>query len=112
MRRPLSDARSRTAPVEPGNRSPLVCGAGGAEGRARRASALKVAGVVLFDYHYERPARKHFPWWQGWAVRSRLRPMIDVKRMSKRRLEITVTYLRHCITKRGPRIDYCEDAMG
>jgi transposase len=56
------------------------------------------SGMALFDYHYERPARKHFRWWHGWAVRSRLKPMIEVARMLKRRFENVVTYLRHRIT--------------
>ena len=54
--------------------------------------------MALYSYAYERPARKHFRWWWNWAVRSRLRPMIEVARMLKRRLENIVTYLRHRIT--------------
>jgi transposase len=54
--------------------------------------------MALFEYHYERPARKHFRWWHGWAVRSRLQPMIEVARMLKRRLENILTYLRQRIT--------------
>lgn len=37
-----------------------------------RAGALKETGMAFFSYQYERPARKHFRWWHGWAVRSRL----------------------------------------
>ena len=54
--------------------------------------------MALFDYVYERPARKHFRWWHNWAVRSRLEPMIQVGRMLKRRFENILTYLRHRIT--------------
>jgi len=54
--------------------------------------------MALFEYHYERPARKHFPWWHGWAVRSRLQPMIEVARTLRRRLENILTYLKHRIT--------------
>ncbi|MDX1983985.1 MAG: ISL3 family transposase [Bryobacteraceae bacterium] len=66
--------------------------------KTARAWALKEAAMALFGYVYERPARKHFRWWHGWAVRSRLGPMIDVARMLKRRLENVLTYLRHRIT--------------
>lgn len=66
--------------------------------KTARAWALKEAAMALFTYVYERPARKHFRWWHGWAVRSRLQPMIDVARMLKRRLENIITYLHHRIT--------------
>jgi len=62
------------------------------------AWGLKEAGMALFDYHHERPARKHFRWWHGWAVRSRLQPTIEAAQMLKRRLENILTYLRHRIT--------------
>ena len=54
--------------------------------------------MALFSYQYERPARKHFRWWHGWAVRSRLRPMLEVARTLKRRFENIITYLRHQVT--------------
>ena len=54
--------------------------------------------MAFFDYRYERPARKHFPWWHNWAARSRLLPMIEVGRMLKRRFGNIVTYIRHRIT--------------
>ena len=66
--------------------------------KTARAWALKEAGMAFFEYTYERPARKHFRWWHGWATRSRLKPMINVARMLKRRFENVVTYLRHRIT--------------
>jgi transposase len=66
--------------------------------KTARAWALKEAAMALFSYVYERPARKHFRWWHGWAVRSRLQPMIETARMLKRRLENVLTYLRHRIT--------------
>ena len=66
--------------------------------KTARAWALKETGMALFEYHYERPARKHFHWWHSWAVRSRLQPMIEVARMLKRRFENLITYLRHRIT--------------
>ena len=66
--------------------------------KTARAWALKETAMSLYSYVYERPARKHFRWWHGWAVRSRLQPMIEVARMLKRRFENIITYLRHRIT--------------
>lgn len=66
--------------------------------KTARAWALKEAAMALFSYVHERPARKHFRWWQGWAVRSRLQPRIETARRLKRRLENVLTYLRHRIT--------------
>jgi transposase len=66
--------------------------------KTARAWALKEAAMALYGYVYERPARKHFRWWHGWAVRSRLQPMIETARMLKRRLEKILTYLRHRVT--------------
>jgi transposase len=66
--------------------------------KTARAWALKEAAMALFTYVYERPARKHFRWWHGWAVRSRLQPMVETARMLKRRLQNILTYLRQRIT--------------
>jgi transposase len=66
--------------------------------KTARAWALKESMMAFFSYFYERPARKHFRWWHAWAVRSRLRPMIDKARMIQRRFENIVTYLKHRIT--------------
>lgn len=66
--------------------------------KTARAWALKETGMALFTYVYERPARKHFRWWHNWAVRSRLKPMIEVGRMLKRRFENIITYLSHRVT--------------
>ena len=49
--------------------------------KTARAWALKETAMSLYSYVYERPARKHFRWWHGWAVRRRLQPMIEVARM-------------------------------
>lgn len=53
--------------------------------KTARAWALKETAMALYGYIYERPARKHFRWWLNWALRSRLKPMIEVARMLKRR---------------------------
>jgi len=66
--------------------------------KTARAWALKETGMALYSYIYEGPARKHFRWWHGWAVRSRLEPMIEVARMLRRRFQNVITYLRHRIT--------------
>lgn len=66
--------------------------------KTARAWSLKETMMAFFEYHYERPARKHFRWWHNWAARSRLQPLIEVGRMLKRRFENIVTYLRHRIT--------------
>jgi len=66
--------------------------------KTARAWALKETAMSLYDYIYEGPARKHFQWWHGWAVRSRLAPMKEVAGMLKRRFANIITYLKHRIT--------------
>jgi len=66
--------------------------------KTARAWALRQAAMTLFDYTYPASARKHFHWWHGWAVRSRLKPMKKVAGMMKRRFENIITYLQHRIT--------------
>ena len=66
--------------------------------KTARAWALKETAMTLYNYVYERPARKHFQWWHGWAVRSRLAPMKEVAGMLKRRFANIITYLKHRIT--------------
>jgi transposase len=66
--------------------------------KTARAWALKETAMALYNYVYERPAKKHFRWWHNWAVRSRLPPMIEVARMLKRRFANIITYLRHPVT--------------
>jgi transposase len=66
--------------------------------KTARAWALKETAMALYNYVYEKPARKHFHWWYNWAVRSRLQPIKDVAGMLKRRFENIITYLRHQIT--------------
>ena len=66
--------------------------------KTARAWALKETGMALYDYVYEKPARKHFQWWYSWAVRSRLQPIKEVATMLKRRFENIITYLQHRIT--------------
>ena len=63
-----------------------------------RAWALKEQAMALWDYRYEKPARKHFEWWYRWATHSRLKPMIQKAKMLKSRLTGVLTYLKHRIT--------------
>ena len=64
----------------------------------KTARALKETAMNLYSYVYQAPARKHFQWWYGWAMRSRLAPIKEVAAMLKRRFENIITYLRHRIT--------------
>lgn len=66
--------------------------------KTARAWALKEQAMLLWDYRYEGPARKHFAWWYRWATRSRLPTMVDKARMLKSRLTNILTYLKHRIT--------------
>ena len=66
--------------------------------KTARAWALKETAMSLYNYVYEGPARKHFRWWYGWAVRSRLAPMKEVAGTLKRRFANIITYLKHRIT--------------
>lgn len=66
--------------------------------KTARAWALKEQAMVLWDYRYDGPARKHFDWWYRWATHSRLQPMIDKAKMLKSRLANILTYLKHPIT--------------
>lgn len=59
--------------------------------KTARAWALKEQAMVLWEYRYETPARKHFAWWYRWATRSRLKPMIEKAKMLKRRLKNVLT---------------------
>ena len=52
----------------------------------------------LFACRYQGAARSFFRRWFYWAMRSRLRPVIEVARMIQRRLENILRYLRHPIT--------------
>jgi transposase len=48
--------------------------------KTARAWALKETAMNLYSYVYEGPARKHFKWWYGWAMRSRLEPVQGSRR--------------------------------
>jgi len=53
--------------------------------KAARAWALKETAMSLYNYTYEGSGRKYFERWHSWAVRSRLRPIVEVAGLLKRR---------------------------
>jgi transposase len=63
-----------------------------------RAWAIKEALRKFWDYEYAGSARKYFEWWYGWAVRSRLKPIVEVAKRLKRHLEGLLNYVRHKVT--------------
>ena len=63
-----------------------------------RAWAIKEALRKFWDYAYAGSARKYFEWWYGWAVRSRLKPIVEVAKRLKRHLEGLLNYVRHKVT--------------
>lgn len=66
--------------------------------KTARAWALKETGMALFEYRHEKTARAFFDRWHSWAVRSRLKPMVEVAKMLKRRIENILTYVKHRVT--------------
>lgn len=66
--------------------------------RTARAWAIKESLRELWGYHRLDWALSHFRSWYGWAVRSRLEPVISVARMFRKYLGNILTYLRHRIT--------------
>jgi transposase len=66
--------------------------------RTARACAIKESLRELWGYHRLGWALSHFRSWYGWAVRSRLEPVISVARMFRKYLGNILTYLRHRIT--------------
>jgi transposase len=63
-----------------------------------RAWAIKEALRKFWEYEYAGSARKYFEWWYGWAVRSRLKPIVEVAKRLKRHLEGLLNYVRHKVT--------------
>jgi transposase len=63
-----------------------------------RAWAIKEQMRRFWEYKYAGSAQKFFDWWHGWAVRSRLQPIIQTAQMLKRHLDGLLNYIRHGIT--------------
>ena len=59
---------------------------------------IKEALRKFWDYAYAGSARKYFEWWYGWAVRSRLKPIVEVAKRLKRHLKGLLNYVRHKVT--------------
>jgi hypothetical protein len=53
--------------------------------KTAKAWALKEGPMALFEYTYERPARRHYQGWRNWATRCRLKPIVEKSRMIHRR---------------------------
>jgi transposase len=66
--------------------------------KTSRAWALKENFRHFWRYVYTRSAHEFFQDWYGWAIRSRLKPMIDKAKMLKRHLSRLLSYFRHRIT--------------
>lgn len=66
--------------------------------KTSRAWAIKEQFRWFWEYRYAGAARKHFDRWYGWAVRCRLKPMVQAAKTLKRHLEHILTYFRHRIT--------------
>ena len=80
--------------------------------KTARAWALKEAMMAFVTYLYERPARKHYRWWHNWAVRSRLKPVIEKARNDPAALR-QHRYLHPAPDhQRSQRIDQLTGAMG
>ena len=63
-----------------------------------RAWSIKEMFSGLWEYRYEKPARKFFKQWFWWATHARLKPMAEVAKKLKRHLDNILTYLKHRIT--------------
>ena len=63
-----------------------------------RAWSIKEFFLGIWNYSYEKPARRFFKKWYFWATHSQLKPIIKVAKMIKNHLENILTYLRHPIT--------------
>jgi len=66
--------------------------------KTARAWALKETAMALYLYRREETARAFFGRWHGWAIRSRLKPMVEVAGMLKRRTENILTYVKLRVT--------------
>jgi transposase len=63
-----------------------------------RAWSIKEMFSGLWDYRYEKAARRFFKRWFWWATHARLKPMAEVAKKLKRHLDNILTYLEHRIT--------------
>lgn len=66
--------------------------------KTAKAWALKETAMGLYLYKGEEAAREFFRRWYGWAVRTRLKPMVEVAKMLKRRIKHVLSYVRLQVT--------------
>ncbi len=66
--------------------------------KTSRAWAIKECLKGLWSYVYRGAAERFWRQWHGWAVRSRLQPVLKVARMIRSHLHNILTYCKHRIT--------------
>lgn len=66
--------------------------------KTARAWAIKECLRALWTYRSRPWALRFWKGWYGWAIRSRLKPVIRVARMIRERLHNVLTYCEHAIT--------------
>jgi transposase len=66
--------------------------------KVARAWSIKEMFSGLWDYRYEKAARRFFKRWFCWATHARLKPMAEVAKKLQRHLDNILTYLEHRIT--------------
>ena len=66
--------------------------------KTARAWAIKESLRDLWGYSTRRGAERHWKRWFGWAVRCRLKPMVEAARTLKNYLDGILTYFEHRIT--------------
>lgn len=66
--------------------------------KTARAWALKETAMDMYLYQREHAAHAFFERWHKWAVRSRLKPMVEVAGMLKRRIDYVLSYVRLRVT--------------
>ena len=66
--------------------------------KTSRAWAIKECLRGLWTYHYRGAAQRFWARWNGWAIRSRLPPVLKAARTVQNHLHNILTYCRHPIT--------------
>lgn len=69
--------------------------------KTARAWAIREQFRWFWEYEYAGHAKNFFKRWYGWASRCRLKPVVEVAKMVKRRLDNILTWFRHRISN-GP----------
>ncbi len=66
--------------------------------KTSRAWAIKEYFRWFWEYTYAGNALKFFQRWRSWAIRCRLKPMVQVAKTLHNHLDNMLTYFRHPIT--------------